>query len=192
MTTDVSGPRAIIIHGYSATPLDHWFGWLADRLERSGFQATVPALPTPENPDSIEWTDAVSAAVGETDEATMVVAHSLGCLATLRHLKGLRRPWRLGSLVLVAGFLKPLPALPELDTFIGDGCDVSGIADRVDVLTVLRSDTDAYVPVEFTDGLAEKLGTKARVAPGRGHFLGSDGVCALPEVLDSTIPRHLE
>jgi len=47
------------------------------------------------------------------DEGTVVVAHSLGCLSVLRRLRSLTGPWRLGTLVLVAGFLEPLPALPR-------------------------------------------------------------------------------
>jgi hypothetical protein len=31
--------------------------------------------------------------------------------------------------VLVSGFVDRLPALPELDAYIGDGCDVTGLAE---------------------------------------------------------------
>ncbi|WP_067860735.1 hypothetical protein [Nocardia shimofusensis] len=116
MTTATTRQRASIIHGYSATPDDHWFGWLAGRLDAKGIPATVPALP-------------------------------------------------------------------ELDPYIGDGCDITGLRDRVDRLRLLRSDADVFVPVAHTDRLAGLLGTTASVVPGAGHFLASDGVTALPEVL---------
>jgi len=32
--------RAFIIHGYGATPEDHWFSWLAQQLQAAGV-ATV-------------------------------------------------------------------------------------------------------------------------------------------------------
>ncbi|GAA2255569.1 hypothetical protein GCM10010145_24670 [Streptomyces ruber] len=183
MTTATTARRATIIHGYGATPQDHWFGRLAEELGASGIPAAVPALPEPADPDPGQWAEAVHAAVGVPDGSSFVVAHSLGCLAVLRHLRSLSGPWRLGTLVLVSGFVDRLPALPRLDPFVGDGCDLEGLGDRVDRLLVLRSDADPYVPPGHTDRLAALLGTCAEVIPGAGHFLASDGVTSLPWAL---------
>lgn len=183
VTTRSTTQRAIIIHGYSATPSDHWFEWLAAALETNGTTAVTPALPEPDAPDAAEWDVAVADAVGVPDQGTVIVAHSLGCLAVLRHLVARQDAWRLGSLVLVSGFLEPLPALPQLDAFISGSSRISGIAERVDRLTVVRSDDDAYVPPGHTDRLAAKLGVTAHVLNGRGHFLADDGVTSLPEIL---------
>lgn len=183
MTTATTRQRASIIHGYSATPDDHWFGWLAERLGAKDIPATVPALPESTEPDPVRWAQVVREDIGTPDEHSIVVAHSLGCLTVLRHLASLPRPWRLGTLVLVSGFLDPLPALPELDSYIADGCDITGLRDRIDRLTILRSDADDFVPIAHTDRLAELLDTTATVVPGAGHFLATDGVTALPEVL---------
>lgn len=182
MTVGTTQQRASIIHGYGATPEDHWFGWLADRLRADGITATIPVLPNPQDPDPEQWINAVRDDVGTPDEHSIVVAHSLGCLTVLRHLRSLPGPWRLGALVLVSGFLDPLPALPELDGHISAGLDVTGLADHIDRLTIIRSDDDRYVPTSHTDRLAGLLGVRARVVPGAGHFLAADGVTSLPEV----------
>ncbi|MEV8016048.1 alpha/beta hydrolase [Streptomyces sp. NPDC086554] len=182
MTLRTTQRRASIIHGYGASPEDHWFGWLAGQLDADGIPATVPALPNPLVPDPAQWTEAVRADVGVPDQNSIVVAHSLGCLTVLRHLRSLTEPWQLGTLVLVAGFVDRLPALPDLDAYIGDGCDVAGLGGRIGRLTVIRSDADPYVPVGHTDRLAGLLGTSADVVPGAGHFLASDGVTSLREV----------
>ncbi|MDQ1103390.1 RBBP9/YdeN family alpha/beta hydrolase [Nocardioides zeae] len=184
MTPAPAHRRAVIFHGFRATPEDHWFGWLAARLAQHDIPTTVPALPGPAEPDPAAWERAVAAALRTPDAGTCVVAHSLGCLTVLRHLRARPPAWRLGTLVLVSGFVERLPALPELDGFIGDGGDTSGIADRVDCLVVLRSDDDPIVPPELTDRLAARLGVEAQVVPGAGHFMASDGVTALPQVLD--------
>jgi predicted alpha/beta hydrolase family esterase len=185
MTTGTTHPRAAIIHGYGASPDDHWFGWLAERLDERGVPTTIPALPKPQDPDPSAWMEAVRATVGIPDENSVVVAHSLGCLTVLRYLSQLPESWRLGTLVLVSGFVDPLPALPELDAYIQDGCDVERLRDHIGRLVILRSDADPYVPPEHTDRLATLLGTTAEVVPGAGHFLESDGVSSLPEVLDA-------
>lgn len=149
----------------------------------SGIEVTVPALPASDRPDPTRWNTALSQAIGEPNRQTIVVAHSLGCLATLRYLTRCPEPWHLRSLVLVSGFTEPLPVLPQLNDFIEGGCEVSGLAERVDRLTVIRSDSDEFVPIGHTDRLAAKLGTTAIVSQGRGHFLDSNGVTTAPEIL---------
>lgn len=190
MTTGMIPRRAWIIHGYGATPEDHWFGWLTERLEAAGVPTAVPALPDTLAPEPAQWEETVRAEVGVPDEGSVIIAHSLGCLTVLRYLRSLPGPWRVGDLVLVAGFVDRLPDLPGLDPYIGDGCDVADLGEHIDRLTVLRSDADAYVPPGHTDRLAGLLGTEAQVVPGAGHFLASEGVTSLPEALAAiTSPR---
>lgn len=172
----------MIFHGYSAGPDDHWFGWLAEQLETDGISSAIPALPCSSDPDPEKWQDAVRAVLGEPDEHTIVIAHSLGCLPVVRYLGALPGSWRLGTLILVSGFVDPLPVLPELDGFIGEGCDVSGLSDHIGRLVVVRSDNDSIVPPAHTDRLAEQLGIPARVVPGAGHFLAAEGITELPLV----------
>lgn len=185
MTTHATQQQAFIFHGYGATPEDHWFGWLADELDAVGITTVVPALPDPLGPRHGPWTNAVGATLGRPHEQKIVVAHSLGCLAVLRHLQSLSGSWRLGTLVLVSGFTEPLPALPELDDFIGGGCDVSGLVACIDRILVIRSDNDSLVPPAHTDRLAERLGVGTRVVPDAGHFLAVEGFIELPAVLDA-------
>ncbi|MBC3762199.1 RBBP9/YdeN family alpha/beta hydrolase [Quadrisphaera oryzae] len=185
MTPDPTRPQAIIIHGYGATPADHWFGWLAEQLEAAGVETQIPALPDPMNPDPVRWEHHVRAALGTPDEQTSVVAHSLGCLTVLRCLSRLPERWRLGTLVLVAGFVERLPALPNLDAYIADGCDVTGISEHVGRVVIIRSEDDAFVPPAHSDRLAALLDAPVRVIPGAGHFLAAEGVTALPAARDA-------
>lgn len=180
--------RAAIIHGYGATPADHWFGWLADRLAADGLTPTVPALPDPEHPVAARWQEVAGAAIGVPDPGAVVVAHSLGSLTVLRHLLALPPGWRLGTLVLVAGFAEPVPGFAALDDFVGGHTDVRSVAERVDRVTVIRSDADPIVPPALTDRLAAQLGTTAQVVPGAGHFLAAEGITTLPAA-DAAIPR---
>ncbi|MFI0818670.1 RBBP9/YdeN family alpha/beta hydrolase [Streptomyces sp. NPDC021098] len=190
MTTGTTQRRASIIHGYGASPEDHWFGWLGEQLGTDGIVTTIPALPNPRDPDPAQWTEAVRTDLGTPDENSIIVAHSLGCLTVLRYLRSLPGPWRLGTLVLVSGFVDQLPALPELNSYIGDGCDVEELSNHVERLTIIRSDADPYVPPGHTDRLAGLLGVSAEVVPGAGHFLASDGVTSLREVLEAIAPSR--
>ena len=70
--------RAFIIHGYGATPEDHWFSWLAQQLQAAGVATAIPALPDPEQPDFDRWQAALTTHLGTPDAQTFYVAHSLG------------------------------------------------------------------------------------------------------------------
>lgn len=179
--------RAVVVHGYDAGPGDHWFPWLRERLEAGGVRTELVELPEPSFPEAGAWLDAVARAVGEPDEHTRVIAHSLGCLTVLRHLAGLPQPWTLGGLVLVAGFTGRLEAVPVLDAFLAEDVDVAPVRANVRRRLVLRSDDDPTVPPAATDALAARLDAPVLVLPGAGHFCASDGVTRLPAVLDAVL-----
>lgn len=183
MTTPLT--RVVILHGYGASPSSHWFPWLAEQLRGRGVASEIVALPDSEQPDRKAWADTLRDSVPTVTESTGIVAHSLGCLAVLRHLQALDTPWRLGRLVAVSGFVDTLPALPQLDDFIHGDSATDRVVSRVDRITVLRSDADPLVPVEHTDRLSGLLATTPVVVAGAGHFLADDGVIRLPHVLEA-------
>jgi predicted alpha/beta hydrolase family esterase len=181
--------RVLIVHGYESSPDANWFPWLQTALEAEGIAVTVVPLPDPDEPDKAAWENAVNAALGVPDAATVVVAHSLGAVTALRVLATLPEPWELGGLVLVAGFAEPLEALPELDGFLAPDVDVERVAGSIRERTVIRSDTDPFVPQAASDDLARRLGARLQVHPGAGHFMADDGVTRLPVLLDLIRPK---
>ena len=190
MSSPTRPQRGVIVHGYGATPADHWFGWISEELRQRGIPTQVPALPRPDAPEPMQVDAILSSSIGRPDEGTVIVAHSLGAVATLRHLASLRPGWRLGRLVIVAGFADPLPGLPELKGFLIPTNLIAPLAIRITRLRVLRSDDDPVVPAEHTDRLADLLHTSSVVAQGRGHFLADEGVTSLPELLPGQVlPR---
>ncbi|MET3206240.1 UNVERIFIED_ORG: putative alpha/beta hydrolase family esterase [Arthrobacter sp. UYEF13] len=176
--------RVVIVHGYEAAPDANWFPWLQGALEAEGIVVTVVPLATPDAPDKAAWENAVRAALGEPHAKTGIVAHSLGAVTTLRVLAALPEPWELGSLVLVAGFTEPLDALPELDGYLATDVDVERLARSIAERTVIRSETDPFVPPAASDDLARRLDAQLQVHPGAGNFMTEDGVTRVPAVLD--------
>ncbi|MET3175980.1 UNVERIFIED_ORG: putative alpha/beta hydrolase family esterase [Arthrobacter sp. UYCu721] len=90
----------------------------------------------------------------------------------------------MGGLVLVAGFTERLEALPELDGYLATDVDVKRLARSIRERTVIRSETDPFVPPAATDDVAKRLNAQIQVHPGAGHFMAEDGVTSLPAVLD--------
>ncbi|TFD49581.1 serine hydrolase family protein [Cryobacterium frigoriphilum] len=176
--------RVVIVPGYGAAPASHWFPWLREALAESGIEAIVVELPTPNDPQTSAWQSAVRAALGTPHESTWVVTHSLGGITALRVLAAITGEWRLGGLVLVAGFTGPLAALPTLDEYLTADVDVERLAPNIGVRVLIRSDNDVFVPPLASEQLAHRLDAEIAIQPGAGHFLAEDGVTALPLVLD--------
>lgn len=180
--------RVVIVHGYESSPDANWFPWLQGALEAESIAVAAVPLPDPDAPDATAWEKAVGTVLGMPDPGTVVVAHSLGVVTALRALAALPEPWELGGLVLVAGFTEPLEALPELDGFLARDVDVERVAARIGNRTVIRSETDPFVPPAASDDVARRLGARVQVYPGAGHFMAEDGVRRFPALLEVIRP----
>ena len=192
--------RVVIVHGYAATPTDHWFPWLAEQLRTAGIHADVAELPDPQAPDPAAWLAATAAAVeaaGGIDEHTHLVAHSLGCITVLRHLAALPTPsvkaatlpdspgedsWRLGGLSLVAGFTGPLPALPQLDDYLT--AHLHG--QRHGHLAVPSTSATGTVP-DLDDAALQRIAARTR----RLHVLRSDADVYVPATATDDLAARL-
>lgn len=196
-------PRAVIVHGYNGYPAKHWFPWLAAELVAAGFPVTRVALPDPTRPHPAAWAGALAEQAGSLDGA-VVVAHSLGCFTTLRHMAA-NPDQTLAGLVLVAGFdqkgselvrgfADEREALSQLDPFIGEGVDTPALVPRLGEVSVIMSDDDHIVPRVFSESMAERLGVEPIEVPGAKHFLFSDGVTEVPAARDAALKvlRSLE
>lgn len=181
--------KAIVVHGYGAVPTDHWFPWTVDALSRQGIHAEVPAMPNPDAPEPSAWDARLNEALGGLASPALLIGHSLGGIALLRHLtrRGAARPL---GLILVSPFVAPLPSLPELDPFLTvTDHEVRTLARHLTHVRVLRSDNDAIVPAAHSDHVSELLGTPSHIVRGAGHFLAAEGVTTLPAILEH-LPGH--
>lgn len=174
--------RVFIVHGYGATPENHWFPWLRDLLTSHGIDVTVVPLPEPHAPSAAGWHEAVSTALDHVDDQTWIVAHSLGAITVLRRLSQLPAPWVLGGAILVSGFTGRLDVLPDLDAFLADDPDLTAVVSNVLQRHMIYSDNDAIVPPAASAALAVRLKAQVHVIEGAGHFLDSEGITTLPAV----------
>lgn len=180
--------RVYVVHGYSAAPHDHWFPWLAERLRAQGHDVEVLPMPDSTSPSREAWERTLDERVGDVDEDTLVVTHSLGTVTVLRWLAGLTEPWRLRGLVTVSGFQGPIAAVPELDDYLAeplDPADVERVRGAIDARVGIHSDDDAIVPPDASKELAAQLGARTREVLGGGHFLADEGFTELAEVLEA-------
>ncbi|RLP71462.1 serine hydrolase family protein [Mycetocola manganoxydans] len=173
--------RIVVAHGYLASPEKHWFPWLVEQFDPGVVR--VPALPSPKHPRPGPWVNTLRDAVRPVDDDTILVAHSLGSITTLRLLEALPRPWTLRGLVIVSGFAQPLPNLPQLDAFTAEPVNFAAIAQSTRSIHVFGSDNDTTVAPPITAALANELGAPLTILPGGGHFVERQGCRSIPELL---------
>ncbi len=178
--------RVFIIHGWAGHPQENWFPWLKRKLERHGVQVTVPALPNPTNPEMSEWVSAIAQVVGQPDENTFLVGHSLGCIAILRYLEGLPAGQKVGGAVLVAGFSESI-GIPEIKSFFVTALDYQKVKNTCSTFIAVNSTTDPFVPLEKGTVLRDKLSAELIVVPDAGHLNQESGFLKLPIILKKIV-----
>lgn len=180
--------RTLLIHGWGGNPNEHWFPWLKGQLESNGFEVIVPAMPDTEEPVTKKWVGALAKAVGDPDEQTYFIGHSIGCQTIMRYLETIA-PLKVGGCVFIAGWFK-LANLEGEDEekvagpWLNSDIDFTKVLSATGKFIVVNSSNDDYGFVEENKRIfEEKLEAKVMVLENKGHFTASDGVTELPEAL---------
>lgn len=180
----MSKVQVYILHGYNATPKDHWFPWLQQKLVDQGIQAQTLALPNPENPELSQWIDTLKQSIANTNDQTFFVAHSLGCIALLNYLNQLNHNTNIGGMILVSGFNQPVPNRLLLDSFVNQDIDIKTIVNMTQHRVMIASEDDPIVPFILSQQLSDDLSAMLIAVEQGGHFLGREGFTRLPIVYD--------
>lgn len=190
--------RVFLIHGWEGSPNGHWFPWLALELRARGFEVNAPQMPTGTRIDADnergytqilkvkEWLDFLKGYVVKPDTDTYFVGHSLGCITIVRYLAELTPKAHAGGAVFVAGFSGRVE-VPQISEFYSLPFDAERAKAHCGKFVMIFSDNDLYVPMEKSLEMARQLGAKTILERGKGHFCASDGVTALPSVLQSLL-----
>lgn len=182
--------RAFIIHGWGATPADHWFPWLSGSLQQHGFAVDTPALPNPTAPVFFDWQHTLTRYIGTPQPDDLYIAHSLGSITLLHYLSQVL-PAKIGGLILVSGFAAKLPKLPEIEGYSIDNyveqarLDLPAVRAATPNTVCIVSGNDAIVAPEESGKLAAALNAPVIRVENAGHFLASDGFTELPQVLQA-------
>jgi len=179
----MSTKRVFIIHGWGGSPDGNWFRWLERELVDRDCQVTVPQMPDADFPVKERWLSHMSSVIGKTDENTVLVGHSLGVIAILRYLESLSEEEKIGLVVLVSGFAKPI-GIKEIENFFVPPVNFETIRNKAEKFIAINSDDDEYVPLRLGETMARRLGAEFIVMPGAGHIMAPHGKFELPLALE--------
>lgn len=171
---------AYLVHGTS-TRDDDWFPWL-EKAVAPQIKLDRLWLPDPFNPQVAEWDGALDDQIPHEKGQTglTIVAHSLGCITSLRFVAS--HDLKNVNLILVGAFAKPLPQYPQLDDFVTPALDYHQVTPKLGHTTVITAQNDPIAPYQYGVEVANHLGAKLIVRPTGGHFLSSDGYTKFPLV----------
>lgn len=185
--------RAIIVHNWSGSPKSNWYPWLKVALEKKGFEVQVPAMSERDDPVIADWVGTLERIVGDSDEHTYFVAHSIGCQAVMRYLAAGSK--KAGGCVFVAGWFK-MENLEDEETeeiakpWIETPIDFTGVLAATSNVTVFLSDNDPYGQVSENKRMfQENLNAAVVVLHNKGHFTADSGAVELPEALKAVLTQ---
>jgi uncharacterized protein len=181
--------RLFIIHGWLDSPAQPWLVWVKNEMEKHGFIVEIPAMPHPDNPTIEDWVNHLEKVVGQPDQGTYFVGHSVGCQTILRYLE--QAGQLIGGVVFVAGWFKLLPGAIENEedaqtaaAWLNTPIDFEKLKTLIPKSVAIFSDNDYYVPLENAEIFEQKLGTKTTIQHNKGHYYKDDGVIEMPLVVE--------
>lgn len=190
-------PRAFIIHGYLSFPEEAWLPWMKRSLEEKGYEVALPAMPQPAHPVIQEWIEFIARLVGEPDDSTVLVGHSMGVQAVLRYLETVGATGKaVGKTLLVAGSFPvardatAVGNVPDvLVPWFTTGVDARAVKRAAGACTIILAENDPFIDVpQAITTFRQLLDPKIVLLPTGGHFNEDDRLTELPEALATLFP----
>jgi predicted alpha/beta hydrolase family esterase len=184
--------RIFIVHGWAMSSTDGWYPWLAKNLKDIGFSAEVPEMPDTDNPKIETWVSHIQKIVGQCDEDTFFVGHSIGCQAIMRYFEKLSSEERAEGAIFVAPWLtlsniegqeERMISSPWINTPV----DFEKVRNNAKKFICIFSDNDPYVPLKNVELFSKKLGAEVVMEKGKGHFAREDRITELGTAMDALL-----
>lgn len=163
----------VLVHGWGGTHALHWQNWLKQKaIESKKMNVVFPLMPNYDFPVLSEWLSTLEKNVSAPRQ-TILVGHSLGCPIILRYLEKLSSGDKVGLVVLVSGFARPL-GITEIDGFVSQPFDWGKIKQSAKKFVVVFSDNDPFISVKESAYLSDSLGVKPIIEKNAGHITAPD------------------
>ena len=181
--------RVIIVHGFGGYPEKNWFPWLKAELEKQGITTIVPAMPNSAKPELKPWLATLKEAVGDLDDSTALVGHSIGGTTVMRFLESTNSGQHARGVVLVAAAAQPLPVeeLKVLDHFFEQPFGFAKIKDGANRVIAIYSTNDHRVPIISGHIVKKELADDYIEIPEGGHLNERSGYNQFPLVLEKIL-----
>ncbi|MFH0912127.1 MAG: alpha/beta fold hydrolase [Patescibacteria group bacterium] len=174
--------RVYLIHGWEGYPEEGWFPWLLEKLAAQDIKLIIPQMPNAIAPALADWVATLQEKVGQPDEKTILIGHSLGCATILHYLSHLKSEKQFKGVILVAPFVRQF-GMDEVQDFVDKRLQWEHIRDLSERFVVIHSADDEVVPVEEGEYITDRLNADLIEVNDFFHFSGADNITEAPPVL---------
>jgi len=157
--------KILILHGWNASAGDHWFPKAKEMFEKEGLEAYTPEMPGGYFPKKEEWLKIISEL--NPDENWILIGHSLGGAAILRHLEETAQP--ISQAILIATPYEPMQFKP-IEDFFKTPFDWQKIRKNCQKFDIVNESNDSIISVDYGQKFAKNLKGKLHILPGYSHF----------------------
>ncbi|WP_304210236.1 alpha/beta hydrolase [Helicobacter canis] len=182
LTYPLLAKEVYIIHGFNSTSEYAWIPSVKKDLQDLGYSVKALDMPTPDKPSLEQWIEHLNRQVTTLDSSTYFITHSLGGIALLQFLSQaeLKKDSKIGGIILVAPFDKPLEILPILNNFTQTKPNYKALQKHLNLAVVISSKDDKIVPHALSKEVAKSLNARLIATDKGGHFMDQDGFYSLP------------
>lgn len=180
--------RIILVCGWGGSPESDWYPWFKEEFEKRGYEVLIPRMPETDYPKIEKWIPQLAEVVGEVDESTYLIGHSIGSQTIIRFLETLPEGRGVGKVIFVAGWFT-LTGLEQEEIevaspWLNTPIDFEKAKTKASSFVALFSDNDPHVPLEENSQVfKEKLGAQIIIEKDKGHFNEEARVTELPILL---------
>jgi predicted alpha/beta hydrolase family esterase len=155
----------LFIHGWEASPREHWFPKAKGKFEKEGYKVCTPEMPGNYFPQRQKWLEIVGNF--HPDKNWILIGHSLGGVTVLKYLENAQKP--ISGAILIA---TPFDAMKfgAIENFFAGGYDWEKIKTNCPKFDIINEDADPAVPLEHGEKFAKNLNGKLHVVRGFTHF----------------------
>ncbi|MCR4327407.1 MAG: alpha/beta fold hydrolase [Nanoarchaeota archaeon] len=177
--------RVYVIHGWGFDSSMPWIVTLEDDLRKKGYEVHSFDMPNTNEPTIEEWVKYIEENVGEVDEHTYFVGHSIGSQTIMRFLEKSHKHSKVGGCVFVAPWLDLIGIESEelkiAHPWIHNKIDFERVLDHTGNITCIFSTNDPYVSPREWKKFEEGLKSKVIIKKDFGHF---EDTKRIPEILE--------
>ena len=175
--------KIYIVNGYQASPNDHWYPWLSQKLQQAGHVAKRVVLAQAQQPDFDSWQKFLAVQMPEIDQNTIIISHQLASVSVLHYLTQYfeRTGATIRAGIFIAGFKDSLPAQPQLQAFIQKAQYKQNVLQtHMPLVIQFVSPNDPLVPPPEALKLGHYLNAQMHEVPNAGNFRKQDGFAEFP------------
>lgn len=159
--------RILIIHGVESNSKEHWFLEEKGRLEKIGYEVTVPDMPNSFHPQKEEWVKIIEDF--NPDENSILIGYSLGGTTVLRYLEETKN--KVGKGILIATPIKKLgPEFKMIENFLEGDFNWEKIKESSEKFIIFNQTKDPAVPIQHGKDLENYLKAELIIVEGNDHF----------------------